>query len=54
MLQFIPVLIITLLIFFAGYATALYQVWMFAIKQEQEMLSKQSKQKRNVKKNEKA
>lgn len=54
LLSFISGLIITLVVFFAGYVTALYQVWMFERKQEQELLAKQSRQKRNVKKNEKA
>lgn len=54
LLSFVSGLIVTLVIFFAGYVTALYQVWMFERKQEQELLAKQTRQKRNVKKNEKA
>lgn len=54
LLSFISGLIVTLLIFFAGYVTAIYQIWMFERKQEQELLAKQTRQKRNVKKNEKA
>lgn len=53
LLSFTSGLIITLLIFLAGYVTAIYQVWLFERKQEQEM-TKQTTQKRNVKKNEKA
>lgn len=54
LLSFVSGLIVTLVVFFAGYVTALYQVWMFERKQEQELLAKQTRQKRNVKKNEKA
>lgn len=46
LLSFIVGLAITLSIFFAGYVTALYQIWLFERKQEQELLAKQAKQKK--------
>lgn len=55
-ISFIVGLAITLSIFFAGYLVAIYQVWVFEKNQEQQKqeIAKQAKQKRNVKKNEKA